>query len=326
MITIVRRIIQHPLPTALALLVVFGLTSTFTVFAQNQPEIENLLVEVWPEYDRTETLVIYRVELSADTILPATVTFRLPGYIEAMNAVAFEQNGMLLAVDEETIERSDEDDVFFLTFPTPTRTIQLEYYDPVIFSKEGESRQIDFQFVASYEIESASFEFQEPAGTEAFSLNPEPSRSFTDSNGLKYNLVDVSGLVPGDKLHVIATYQRSTDSVTTELLGLAPAPAQPVPESSSIPMIIAYGLVGMGMLLLLGAAGMWWLNKKKTNPINRRVERQPSSRKRWSRQSLDRNRAVRLQETSSTNGYCPTCGTELRTKSNFCHRCGAKRR
>ena len=65
----------------------------------NLPELEQLTVELWPEYDRSDVLVIYRAELSPQTALPAQLAFRLPGYIDGLHAVAVEHNGALFAVE-----------------------------------------------------------------------------------------------------------------------------------------------------------------------------------------------------------------------------------
>jgi len=58
-----------------------------TAMAQS-PAIDNLVVQLWPEYDRPETLIIYQGQLVADASLPTTLTFEIPARVETMHAVA----------------------------------------------------------------------------------------------------------------------------------------------------------------------------------------------------------------------------------------------
>lgn len=300
-----------------------------TAQAQSEPHIQNLLVELWPEFDRPELLVIYRVELSSDTPLPATLTFPLPGHIKEMNAVAYGSDKDLLTVGQDEIDMTHRDDTLYLTFSTPSPLVQLEYYDDEALTRQGETRGFDYTFTAPYAVESAIFQVQQPAQAEAFSLNPAPSNSFTDSNRLTYQVIEQANLAPGETVSVAATYQRPTEALTFELLtpvsehaeDIMPVTTEP-PQDNSV--MLAYILTGIGAVLILAAAGHWWWTKTKSRTGSTR--RPPvRSGSRANRTPSTPSQANQVEE-STTAGFCYNCGAALRPDSNFCHKCGTKRR
>jgi hypothetical protein len=77
----------------LILLCLVGMTaglSAFTVLAQDDVSFSKLEIDLWPEYDRPEVLVIYRISLDPAASLPADLTLRIP--VDAqVNAVAARQ-------------------------------------------------------------------------------------------------------------------------------------------------------------------------------------------------------------------------------------------
>ena len=61
------------------------------VSAQDDVRLAYLQIDLWPEYDRSEMLVILRASLAADVSLPVDVTFRSPAAAGEPNAVAVRQ-------------------------------------------------------------------------------------------------------------------------------------------------------------------------------------------------------------------------------------------
>jgi len=321
-----------------------------SVQAQSSPKLTNLLVELWPEYDRPEVLVIYRAELDPNTQLPAVVTFRLPGYVEDMHAVAVEQDGKLVDANPESLELRSEGDDTLLTFATSSRRIQFEYYDPVILGKQGQTRQLDFQFSAPAEIDMTTFEVQEPFEATEFSLTPPPDDSFISADGLKYNTLEVAGLAADDTFSLMATYQRAGDDLSVDGLNRDTGVLSGPPSSEPVDLdesgagnslgiqdfSLGYLLIGAGVLLLVGTGAYWWWSTRvRTEPELRAASSKPSRRPaRRKKQTTTSKREARKttspapstsQEQEST-GFCYRCGAALRPDSNFCHICGAERR
>jgi hypothetical protein len=297
--------------------------------AQSPPgQVKNLVIELWPEYDRPETLVICRVELAASTALPAQVTFRLPGYLETMHAVAVERDGRLVDVSADAVGLRHAGSDLLLTFSTPVPKIQFEYYDALILEKEGTKRQLNFDFTASYEIEKAVFQVQEPRQTEAFTMTPASSTSFTGSDGLKYNAIEMTGVAAGERINLSASYTRTGDELTAPSTGDVNADRAadlPVAEATEPPatqnLWLGYGLIGLGAALLLGVGGYWWWSKRTVPATTTRRPGQRAGKK---------ARPVKVTASAppvpSSGGFCYRCGGALREDANFCHICGAERR
>ena len=294
------------------------------------PSLSNLLVELWPEYDRPETLVIYRAELDETVALPNTLTFRLPGHIERMHAVAYEQNGELFALTQDQIELQQEGDVSVLTFPAQARRVQFEYYDSEILTREGQNRRLAFDFVAPYEVTNLTFDVQAPLQAENFSLTPEPTGSFTSQDGFTFYEIETAGVAAGDPFELAATYNRSTDEVSIAALTLPSEHAADIfvaQEAEPGPNFnLAYGLIGLGLLLLLLSGGSYlW---------TQRAQRQTSTESAGSHRPVQSRRKEKSRKQpkdfppaqAAAAGFCYRCGTPLRPEANYCHACGAERR
>jgi hypothetical protein len=249
------------------------------------------------------------------------LTFHLPNYIEAMHAVAYEKDDSLLTVGDEATELRYEDGALLLTFPAMSYYVQFEYYDSVILTKQDQARQLDFNFLAPYDIEKTTFQVQEPFQAENFSLTPTPSGSFTDGDGLIYDTIDVAGLASGDTFELKATYQRNTDQPSLQMINPTAGQTVNVVTSSEASAgespITGYILVGAGLILLLGVGGYWWWsNQVKTLQTEEYRQPLPPSAAGTTPPATGR----------ATSGFCYKCGTALHAGSNFCHACGAERR
>jgi hypothetical protein len=295
----------------------------FTVYAQTTPEIQTLSVEVWPEFDRPETLIIYRVALNPNTSLPAEVTFQLPGHIENMHAIAVEQNNGLVDVPADSIEMRRDGDDLFLSFTTPSPNIQFEYYDPTILNIDGDARELAYVFAAPYNVETAVVQVQQPAQATDFKIAPAASNSYVGRDGLNYHNIEQSNLASGETVEITVDYNRPTDQLSIEQISLnAPVPAQADPvvptttPTSTQQINWGYVMIGSGVVLLLAVGGYWWWSQHQNNQVS---QRRPA-------RSTRRRRSKAVNQTDASGSYCYRCGTGLRSDAQFCHKCGAERR
>jgi len=60
------------------LLLWFVLLIPVSVQAQSQLHLSLVNVDIWPEYDRAAVLTIDHITLAPDTVLPASLTLRVP--------------------------------------------------------------------------------------------------------------------------------------------------------------------------------------------------------------------------------------------------------
>lgn len=301
-----------------------------TAVAQSSPgQIKNLLVELWPEYDQPQTLVIYHVELASTMVLPVQLTFRLPGYLEKMHVVAVERDGGLVEVSPDTIQLRHEGENLLLTFSAPAPKVQFEYYDPMIMKQEGQKRQLNFDFTASYQTEKATFQVQEPVEAENFAMTPAASTSFTGNDGLKYDSIEIPGLAANGTFNLTASYTRASDGLSTQLVGGANGEhaadlavvAEPPPNQN---LTLGYTLIGIGAAVLLGVVGYWWWSKRNVSAKIVRPGPRPNRRKAAAKSANKTN--PQPQPIPATGNFCYRCGASLREDSNFCHVCGAERR
>ena len=297
-----------------------------TAAQSSTPEIAQVLVELWPEYDRPEVLVLYQVRLTPETPLPTEVTFRLPPYITEMHVVAVEENGQLFEAPPEIFSLRQDADAAWLTLSISTPNFQFEYYDPLILSQQAQTRTLDFTFAAPYDVDLAIFQIQEPAASQNFVLNPAAQNSFIGNDGLKYSSVERLEMAVGDMASLAATYQRDTTALSVQLLADAPVVTQSPGVEQPVEALatsdnrnFGYLLIVIGAVLFLGAIGSWWWSKKRAVPQQHLVGQKTNRRRvRTGRQKIKRD--------TSPATYCYRCGTQFRGEASFCHACGTQRR
>ncbi len=294
------------------------------------PQIDRLTVAVWPEYDKPEVLVMHRITLNPDTPLPAQLTFRLPGYIDQMHAIALNTDEGLINVTPDLVESSHEDDEFILSFPVSGHEIHLEYYDPVILSKQGKERELNYNFVAPYAINALSVEIQQPFEAENFLLTPKAQNTITGGDRLKISTVLADNLSAGDTVDVKATYQRDSNALSVQALQQdIPDNAVDTSSLAGTNVYMAYGLLGVGVLLLVGTAGYWFWQRKQYSALQT-GQRQPRRKKvhKQKKQNTKSSpaRPAPVKVSRQTASYCHQCGSALRGNARFCHICGAERR
>jgi hypothetical protein len=310
------------------LLTLFWVTQATTVAQSSPIQLKSLEIELWPEFDRPETLVIYHVELAPEVALPVEVTFRLPGYVEKMHVVAVEREGVLVEVSPNAIELQRENDALLLTFSSLAPRIQFEYYDATILTKQGTERQLKFDYMALYPVEKATFVVQEPFQAEKFAMTSAPSSTFTGNDGLTYRAVEMAGLAADESFTLTANYSRSSDTLSAQNLAAPNAEhaadltvlAEPPVNQN---LTLGYVLIGIGVALLLGVVGYWGWSKyiapTKARPAALRSKKAAKPVKMTAPATLP-------PVANPTSNFCYRCGTTLREDANFCHVCGAERR
>ena len=126
---------------------------------QEDVAIEWLQIELWPEYDRADMLVIYRFSLSSDVSLPANLELHIPYQAGDPYKVAMQDiDGLLYRLNYSTRE---EDDWTVVSFTTPSPDVQIEFYDPRL-RRDGDLRSYNFRWYGDYAINSCSISIKEP--------------------------------------------------------------------------------------------------------------------------------------------------------------------
>jgi hypothetical protein len=271
--------------------------------AQIDPQLERLDVDLWPELDRPEMLVIYRGTLRTDVPVPVTLSFTLPPQVDAPHAVAHgDEDGNLF---DATYSTQSTDAGLIVTLETPSRVFQLEYYDALTF--DGDLRSYSYVWPGDYAVDQLNVAFLPPSG--ASQIQTEPTLDAAQQNsGATVFLGTLGKLAQDQSTQVVVSY-RGPD--TTQVV----VPSAPTQEDSSpFPLIAAAALV---LLLGLVIAGVvWYTRRPKHSPIN------ATSQTRRPKSGRKRAQSTTNKRSPSTAGHCTQCGRILGSDDRFCGQCG----
>lgn len=155
--------------------------------AQNQPQITNFEIALWPDYDRPEALVIYQVRLAQDTLTPAIVSLPIPADVGQPHAVAaWYPDGSL--DDSVTWTTTRQGDWTLVEVVTETNGVWLEFYDDL--TMEGGRRSYAYSWPGGIEVDSLNFEVLHPVGASDIQVSPEGEVS-KGVDGLDYSRLDL---------------------------------------------------------------------------------------------------------------------------------------
>lgn len=302
----------------LALIILLLSLNPMPALAQNGVPIDSLNVALWPEYDRPEMLVIYKVELSSDLPLPAELTLRIPAAAGEPNAVASRDvDGGLYNV---AYEREMHGEWAEITFIAPSQEAQLEYYDPGL-RKEDDNRTYTYTWPGDYAVSSLSFQVQQPAGAEEFTLVPGLGDGVPGTDGLTYFSAEVGSLSAGDNFSLTVAYQKGTDALSVELADrIQVQPVDPLtaetPGRVSMLDVLPWLLAILAVLLIVG--GMLWFWRRSNQELA------PASTGRRGRRRSARPTSPESRDEAGV--YCHQCGKRAAPGDNFCRVCGTKLR
>lgn len=291
----------------IAVLFIIVATIGRPVKSQEIISISSVQVEIWPEFDRPEVLVIYHVLLTDDTQLPALVTIKIPTKAE-LTAVAVEDPtlGLILA-DYSLLEESNWTK---LTIIATTPILQLEYYDSIL--KTGNMRQIIFEWMSDVPVDAFSVAFQNPISATDIKLNPSSIAIQSGQYNLLYNIIEAVSLRAGEKFTFTASYEKGDDVLSVASLPVEPLvpldeTAGQINWNSVLPWIM--GIVGLifiilGLLVFFGFKGRFKISDRKRSGY-------PKSDKKRQEKS-----------DNSVANYCSECGQRAQPGDQFCRSCG----
>jgi hypothetical protein len=288
--------------------------------AQAITSLAELEVDLWPEYDRPDVLVIYKAKLPSNVSLPVDVTFKIPTVSGEPYAVAVRQmDGALL---NAAYTRQVEGDWALITITATMPEIQLEYYDPQI-EKDGVERNYQYVWPGDYNVDLMRMVIQQPIG--ASQMNVEPNLgSFTQIQGdpMQYYLMEVGSPKAGEQVSAEVQYSKDTDRLSVENLQVQPSGPINGNDGTGQSNLLSYLpwlIGGLGILLLAGGLLWYWRMNK--------MEKQAATKKR-SRRS--RGVIKSPEQISAENGnqgvFCHQCGKRAASGDRFCRSCGSKLR
>ena len=286
-----------------------ALTSTHAL-AQDASRLSLLEIDLWPEYDRPTVLVIYRITLASDTILPVNLTLNIPASAGAPSAVAAKQlDGTLVNI---VYQQQSSGDWATLKFTATMPEIQVEYYDPGLV-KQGEARHFAFSWPGGYQVDSLAVQVQQPVDGSNMRITPSLGNGSLGNEGLTYYSAQVGTLSTNQTFDLTLDYQKTSDILSINSIQVQPSqtlgPNTAGRKTLNIPTIV---LASLGVALIAGGAIWYFLSGRK--------DLQPSRR---------RFRSLQSEAPEDAAGgviYCHQCGNRASSGDSFCRVCGTRLR
>lgn len=284
--------------------------------AQTNPVLSTMEVDLWPEYDRTDVLVIYRAELASTVSLPVDLTFKIPARAGMPHAVATGQtDGNLFNVAADRVVNGDW---ALISFSTTMPIVRLEFYDPGI-ERENTVRRYTYSWGGDYAVSSLLIQVQQPFGVTDMKITPQLGNGIVGSDGLVYYNADIGSLAAGQTFSLDFTYQKDNDKLSISSLNVEPS--QPLIQEPTaqggIASWLPYSLAGLGLMLILGAVYWYWRS-------NRTI--QPNAAPRGRRAAAPKKTASPIPSDTGKAIYCHQCGRRAAPGDHFCRSCGTRLR
>lgn len=283
--------------------------------AQDALRLSAVEVDLWPEYDQPEMLVIYRITLSPSVSLPADLTFKIPVSAGEPSAVAGKD---VTANGEEGLftipyEYQANGEWALVTLTASMPEIQLEYYDPGLVT-DGAERRFSYRWPGDYAVDSLMVQVQQPLNATDMHISPASDEGIPRPDGLVYYNKQVGSLPAGQTFDLKIDYQKETDSLSAPNLSVQPS--VPMPDMTTTPSnvmsVLPWVLGGVGLLLIVGGGVWYWQSgREKESPQPRRRRRS----------------TLHVENTPTGNHlYCHQCGKRAASGDRFCRTCGTRLR
>ena len=293
----------------LLLLLVSLLVLPTSAQAQSDVRFGALTIQLWPEYDHPDMLVMYSFRLAPGGSLPAEVQVRIPASAN-LNAVAKVDVDTMVNVPYDAPVK-EGDWVVITLVVDDLADYRIEYYDSI--AKNGSTHNYDFVWESDYAIESLYVQFQQPPTATDFSSTPMLPNISPVSGGITYHTLELGGLAAGSPFSLALSYDKANNDLTVSSMpveeggGTLPETNE-VSSSFSLEDALPFILVGIGILLITGGL-LYFFSAGRGEPA-------PRSRKRHT------------PSTASAGGniYCHECGSRAASSDKFCRSCGVKLR
>ena len=297
----------------LVLMLVLVWTLPFNVRAASDVELENLTVQLWPDYDRLSVLVIYDFLLGADTVLPMTARFEVPPDAEVV-AVAKNSNDALLTVDYNALAGQGGSKIVAFTVSEKT-VYHLEYYLP--YALEGQRRDFVFTWPGDYAVEAFTLVLQEPVIAVNLTTDPVLKMVAPKKNDFDYQTTSILKLVVGETFTIHVRYDNDSNTLSASTLSVQPSSplTETLPGQVSVMTYAPWILAVLAVILIVGGIGWYWFSSRGSGE---------SPRPRRRRRTLQK--PVLEQAGGNQEIYCHECGKRAQADDRFCRTCGTQLR
>jgi len=280
--------------------------------------IAKLQVDIWPEFDRPNVLVIYHITLSPDLSLPATLTLHIPGQTGGPSNLAMKDaDGLLYNLEYKNPVMDNS--LLAITFTTPSPEIQLEYYDPGL-KHQGNTRSYEYRWSGDYAVQEFIAVVQQPTHATDMQIQPYMGESSKGSDGFNYFTKVVGQVEVSSPVFIHLTYNKPDNNLSSTSQPVQAV--QPVTPNTRGRISFIDALPwALGSLsgVVMGAGLLWyWQSGKK--------RRQSGYLRHEHRNTPQSPKQAGMAPSSRTVVYCHQCGRMANPGDVFCRACGSRLR
>jgi hypothetical protein len=301
----------------MTLFLFIGLLVPFAVARAQAPlQIEQLQIDIWPEYDKPSVLIIYKITLPTQASMPAQVTLRIPKDVVQPSSVAMQDVDNLLYNLNYTL--ATEGDWVKVTFTAPTPNLQMEYYSPL--TKTRNMRSFDFNWPGDYQVNNLIFRVQQPVNASQLTILPTQGTSLTDQDGITFFTNPVGPVAERTTVTIKINYTKPDDKLTSALI--APRPSTPIPTGQTTTGNLLQGLntalvAVVAGVVLVGGGAFWFFTQRQARQTS-------SAHRRHAAPTDSRRETIQKRPAESEAIYCHQCGKRAGPGDVFCRSCGTR--
>ena len=285
-------------------------------------QVNNMEIDIWPEYDQPQALVIYRISFASLTSFPAQVSFKIPASAGDPYSVAMKDlDGLLYDLEYTVIPDGSWNQINFIT---STPDIQLEYYDPIQQDSSG-NRDYSFRWISDYPINSLKIVVQQPKFATSMTILPNFGEGVVDpDDGLTYYTSYIGSVNLGQSINVTVHYQKTNNQLSASTLPVRAVTA--LPQKAGIwltlreifePVWENRSLLIAGIFLLAGILFMMAVILLTSYRKRRRLYGMENPQKGTQKKP---QRAI----SESVEIFCHVCGKRAHPGDLYCRACGSK--
>ena len=272
--------------------------------------IDTMLIDIWPEYDRPEVLVIYHFTLTESTTLPVQMTLRIPASSGGPYNLAYVNinDGGKTGLYNLEYTSQQRGDWLEISFSAPTSSIQMEYYDPGML-RDGDSREFMFTWPADYMVQSMAIQILQPINAVDMQIVPDLGTGQTFQDGRTYYSAHFGQMGAGEQFNMQLRYNKPDDILSEGYDQVFAAEDGGAARQTTFENALPWVLGGVGILLITVAV-VWYLVPNQEVPFPRK------------RHPLGDHE----KQPENAQLYCHNCGTLSKPDDLYCRSCGTKLR
>lgn len=287
----------------------------------SQPAIQQMRIQIMPEYDDPRVLVIAQGRLDVPGgVYNGPVTFRIPAgaQINQMAVMDLDLGGPQFQPFDTKPDPTDPA-WQLVTYTLTNPHFFYEYYYDLPGS--GSQKQFTFSLNSLDDITVLSMEVQQPLKAESFSVEPATATSRSDTAGFTYWQLPDQSVTGGQQIDLLVRYTKSdpNPSVARQTDGAVQMSGEvgtAVPEAEqSSTSFIGLTIIGVALVIIFGF--IRFRIRPSQEPVPAAVA--PASQEPIRPAPLS---AITEPTQAPRAKFCTQCGQGISPDARFCPYCG----